>query len=104
MGPEQMPGLEAAAEGLRGAMGAGLWDEAGAWAEKYCRAVAETIVAGGAEGLLARQTAGEALELLEWCRRVALADRAHCATRLASLRDPQPYWRESREHAWEIEG
>ena len=85
------PSLKTAAGEFRRAIHAGLHEEAGAWADDYCRAVEAALATLDPAGPDAERLRQEALELIEWGRRATLAARAHYVLQFSSLPDPRRY-------------
>jgi hypothetical protein len=87
---------------LRRAVSAGRFAEAQALLLEY-RRMLDAVPPGAPER---ERMFGEAAELVEWTRRITLAERAACAARLASLAAaPAPYRAgEPARHSWEMVG
>jgi hypothetical protein len=82
---DHMPSLDELADGLRAAIATEQYARAQEFSAGYARALIEkwrALPLGDPE--LARSW-GEAVELVAWARRTALAQRAHLAARLEAL-------------------
>jgi hypothetical protein len=82
--------VESAASELRNAIAGGMHQAAARFAAQYCEAVERAVRAPG-EGAETLSLLWEALELLDWARRVALSARAHCARQLAAVHTAGAY-------------
>ena len=86
-----MQDIEIIAKGLRAAVEAGCHQDAERCASEYCRAVEQEVRSLEPRDPRVERILREAMELLEWARRVALVEKASCAARLTALPERVPY-------------